>query len=141
MRLRCKLPTLHCTADSQGRSGRECMHYAPSLSSAASTVQQKSHPSTDWWFTLRFPWLTWEVLLSLGQSLSPLANVSLLFTTAFPFTGVLIGMNEGSYEGNSQWNGKPWNSVFGHPGFTSFPSWLALAHLNNANDLFLGCPS
>lgn len=28
--------------------------------------------------------------------------------------------------------------LIGHPGFTSFSSRPVLAHLNNANDLFLG---
>lgn len=132
---------MHCWLPGEIWQG-ECACWAPSLSSNASPVQQKFHPSTDWWFTLSFPWLTWEVLLSSGQSLSPLANVSLLFTTIFPFKGILIGMNEDNYEEtHSETESPETQLLIGHPGFTSFSSWLALAHLNNANDLFLGWPS
>lgn len=85
-----------------------------SLNSAPSPVQQKFYPSADWWFTLYFPWLICEVFLTSAQSLSLLANASLLFTTIFFIHGDFNRhewVNEDSYERNPQCKGEPWNSV------------------------------
>lgn len=63
----------------------------------------------------------------------------------FPSTGILIGMNEWMRtvmkEIHSIKENPEIQLLIGHPGFTSFSSWLVLAHLDNANDLFLGWPS
>lgn len=108
MRLRCKLPTLHCTAESQGRSGKERPHlWAMLLPSAAEIPPQR------------------RLMIHLVFSLANLRSVPLFRSVTQPSCKCqLTAHNYFSIHGGFNrhewgqlwrklplWNGKPWNTV------------------------------